>query len=191
MPPRSCSESRTDASAQLFPARPLKILVGYSPGGPADALARIAAQILAEGLGKPVVVENRPGAGGTIATSAAAKATPDGYTLVVIATSDVINPLFNKQVRYNIERTSRLGLVASAPAGRALSGPINTELVEYGRAHPGTLNHVRPDTVSHRGAWSPKRRMSACTPRQGPRGKPTWPWPAQLRSIASSVHWQP
>jgi len=145
-----------DASAQSFPARPLKILVGYSPGGPADALARIAAQILAEGLGKPVVVENRPGAGGTIATSAAAKATPDGYTLVVIATSDVINPLFNKQVRYNIETDfAPIGLVASAPNVLVVhpSVPVRStqELVEYGRAHPGTLNYgsAGVGTVSH------------------------------------------
>ena len=145
-----------DVSAQSFPTRPLKILVGYSPGGPADALARIAAQILAEGLGKPVVVENRPGAGGTIATSAAAKATPDGYTLVATATSDVINPLFNKQVHYNIETDfAPIALVASAPNVLVVhpSIPVRStqELVEYGRAHPGTLNYgsAGVGTVSH------------------------------------------
>jgi len=145
-----------EASAQSFPTRPLKILVGYSPGGPADALARIAAQILAEGLGKPVVVENRPGAGGTIATSAAAKATPDGYTLVATATSDVINPLFNKQVHYNIETDfAPIALVASAPNVLVVhpSIPVRStqELVEYGRAHPGTLNYgsAGVGTVSH------------------------------------------
>ena len=145
-----------DASAQSFPTRPLKILVGYSPGGPADALARIAAQVLAEGLGKPVVVENRPGAGGTIATSAAAKATPDGYTLVATATSDVINPLFNKQVHYNIETDfAPIALAASAPNVLVVhpSIPVRStqELVEYGRAHPGTLNYgsAGVGTVSH------------------------------------------
>jgi len=145
-----------DASAQSFPTRPLKILVGYSPGGPADALARIAARVLAEGLGKPVVVENRPGAGGTIATSAAAKATPDGYTLVATATSDVINPLFNKQVHYNIETDfAPIALVASAPNVLVVhpSIPVRStqELVEYGRAHPGTLNYgsAGVGTVSH------------------------------------------
>ncbi len=145
-----------DVSAQSFPTRPLKILVGYSPGGPADALARIAAQILAEGLGKPVVVENRPGAGGTIATSAAAKATPDGYTLVATATSDVINPLFNKQVHYNIETDfAPIALVASAPNVLVVhpSIPVRStqELIEYGRAHPGILNYgsAGVGTVSH------------------------------------------
>jgi len=119
-------------------------------------LARIAAQILADGLGKPVVVENRPGAGGTIATSAAAKATPDGYTLVATATSDVINPLFNKQVHYNIETDfAPIALVASAPNVLVVhpSIPVRStqELVEYGRAHPGTLNYgsAGVGTVSH------------------------------------------
>ncbi|HYN27046.1 MAG TPA: tripartite tricarboxylate transporter substrate binding protein, partial [Burkholderiales bacterium] len=135
---------------------PLKILVGFAPGGPADVLARIAAQILAEGLGKPVTVENRPGAGGTIATSAAAKATPDGYTLLAAATSDVINPLVNKQVHYNIETDfTPIALVASAPNVLVVhpSVPVRStqELVEYGRAHPGILNYgsAGVGTVSH------------------------------------------
>ena len=145
-----------NASAQAYPARPLKILVGYAPGGPADTLARIAAQILAEDLGKPVVVENRPGAGGTIATNTAASATPDGYTLLAAATSDVINPLVNNNIRYNIETDFiPVGLVASAPNVLVVhpSSPVRSvqELVEYGRAHPGTLNYgsAGVGTVSH------------------------------------------
>ena len=145
-----------DAFAQAFPTRPLKILVGYAPGGQADALARIAAQILAEGLGKPVTVENRPGAGGTIATSAAAKATPDGYTLVAVATSDVINPLANKKIRYNLETDFMpIGLVASAANVLVVhpSIPVRStqELVEYARVHPGTVNYgsAGVGTVSH------------------------------------------
>jgi len=145
-----------DASAQPFPTRPLKILVGYAPGGPADALARIAAQILTEGLGKQVIVENRPGAGGTIATSAAANATPDGYTLVAVATSDVINPLANRKIRYNLETDfTPIGLVASAPNVLVVhpSIPVRStqELVEYARLHPGTLNYgsAGVGTVSH------------------------------------------
>jgi tripartite-type tricarboxylate transporter receptor subunit TctC len=145
-----------DASAQPFPTHTLKILVGYAPGGPADVLARIAAQILAEGLGKPVIVENRSGAGGTIATSAAAKATPDGYTLLVAATSDVINPIANKKIRYNIETDFMpIGLVASAPNVLVVhpSIPVRStqELVEYARAHPGTLSYgsAGVGTVSH------------------------------------------
>jgi tripartite-type tricarboxylate transporter receptor subunit TctC len=145
-----------DASAQSFPTRPLKILVGFAPGGPADVLARITAQILAEGLGKPVIVENRLGAGGTIAATAAAHAAPDGYTLLANVVSDVINPLANKQVHYSIETDfTPIALVASAPNVLVVhpSIPVRSvqELVEYARAHPGALTYgsAGVGTVSH------------------------------------------
>ena len=144
------------ALAQAFPDRPVKILVGFAPGGPADALARIAAQILSEGLGQPVIVENRAGAGGAIAASAAASAAPDGYTLLENAVSDVINPLTNKQVQYNIETSfAPIALIASAPNVLVVhpSIPVASakELVEYARAHPGVLTYgsAGVGTISH------------------------------------------
>lgn len=144
------------APAQSFPERPIKIVVGFAAGGPADALARIAADILSEGLGKPVIVENRAGAGGTIAAAAVAKAAPDGYTLLLNATSDVINPLINKQAEYNIETSfSPVGLVASVPNVLVVhpSVPVASmrELIEYARDHPGALNYGSAGigTVSH------------------------------------------
>jgi tripartite-type tricarboxylate transporter receptor subunit TctC len=144
------------ASAQSYPERPVKILVGFAPGGPADALARIAAQILSDGLGQPVIVENRPGAGGSIAASAAASAPPDGYTLLENAVSDVINPLTNKLVQYNIETSfAPIALIASAPNVLVVHPSIpvasTRELVEYGRAHPGTLTYgsAGVGTISH------------------------------------------
>ena len=104
------------ALAQSFPERPLRILVGYAPGGPADALARIGAQVLSEGLGQPVIVENRLGAGGSIAAGIVAQAPADGYTLLLSATSDVINSLINREVQYNIETSfAPIALIASAP----------------------------------------------------------------------------
>ena len=143
--------------AQAFPERPMKLVVGFAPGGPADALARIAAQILSDGLGQPVIVENRPGAGGTIAAAAVAKAPPDGYTLLVGANSDVINPLANKQVQYNIEASfTPIALIASAPnvlvvhpsvpvalgagAGRVRQGAPGA--LNYGSAGVGTISHL-------------------------------------------------
>ena len=144
------------ASAQSYPEHPVKILVGFAPGGPADALARIAAQILSDGLGQPVIVENRPGAGGSIAASAVAGAPPDGYTLLANAVSDVINPLTNKQVQYNIETSfAPIALIASAPNVLVVhpSIPIASakELVEYGRSHPGALTYgsAGVGTISH------------------------------------------
>ena len=144
------------ARAQAFPDRPLKLVVGFAPGGPADALARIAAQILSEGLGQPVLVENRPGAGGTIAAATVAKTRPDGYTLLVSAVSDVINPLANKAVDYNIETNfTPIALIASAPNVLVVhpSVPVGSaqELVQYAKTHPGALNYGSAGigTISH------------------------------------------
>jgi tripartite-type tricarboxylate transporter receptor subunit TctC len=144
------------ALGQGFPDRPVKMLVGFAPGGPADALARITAQILSEGLGQPVIVENRAGAGGAIAAAAAASAAPDGYTLLVSAVSDVISPLANKQAQYNIETNfSPIGLIASAPNVLVVHPSIPAasakELVEYARSHPGALSYgsAGVGTISH------------------------------------------
>jgi tripartite-type tricarboxylate transporter receptor subunit TctC len=134
----------------------MKILVGYSPGGPADALARIGAQILSEGLGQPVIVENRAGAGGSIAAGIVAKAPADGTTLLLTATSDVINSLINREVEYNIETSfAPIALIASAPNVLVVhpSVPVGSvkELIDYARARPGALNYGSAGfgTVSH------------------------------------------
>jgi len=78
--------------AQAWPARPLRLLVPYAPGGPTDILARLLAPTLSERVGQPVVVENVPGAGGNIGMALGAKAAPDGHTLIVVAPNVVINP---------------------------------------------------------------------------------------------------
>src|SRR4051812_34118563 len=79
------------ARAQAYPARPVRIIVGFPPGGTADIVARLAGQILSERLGQPFVIENRPGAGGTIADQAAVNAPHDGYTLVLGGLAQAIN----------------------------------------------------------------------------------------------------
>jgi tripartite-type tricarboxylate transporter receptor subunit TctC len=144
------------ALGQVSPERPLKILVGYAPGGPADALARIGAQILSEGLAQPVIVENRPGAGGSIAAGIVAKAPPDGTTLLLTATSDVIHSLINREVEYNIETSfAPIALIASAPNVLVVhpSVPVASvkEFIDYARARPGALNYGSAGfgTVSH------------------------------------------
>jgi len=145
-----------NARAQRFPERPLRLVVGFAPGGPADALARITGQVLSDSLGQPVIVENRPGAGGTIAATTVARAAPDGYTLLVGATSDVINPLARKEVRYSIEANfTPVALISSAPNVLVVhpSLPVGSvqELVAYARAHPGALNYgsAGVGTLSH------------------------------------------
>src|SRR4249920_1298558 len=144
------------ALAQSFPDRPLKLVVGFAPGGPADGLARIAAQALSDGLGQTAVVENRPGAGGMIAAGAVAKAAPDGYTLLVTVLSDVINPLINKQAQYSIETSfTPIALIASAPNVLVVHPSVPAasvkELIDHARAHPGELSYgsAGVGTVSH------------------------------------------
>src|SRR6267378_4098499 len=73
----------TAAHAQTYPSRPVRLIVPFPPGGSTDILSRALGQKLAEGLGQPVLIDNRPGAGGSIGSEAAAKAAPDGYTLVM------------------------------------------------------------------------------------------------------------
>ena len=92
------------ASAQDFPNRTIKLVVPHAPGGNSDALGRILAQRLSERLGQPVVVENRPGAGGTIASAAIARAAPDGYTILVAdnGTHAIAKPLFGSKLPYDV-----------------------------------------------------------------------------------------
>ena len=85
------------AQAQTYPTRPIKLLLGFAAGGPLDTYPRVLAQDLSAALGQPVVVENRPGASGQIATDAVAQAEPDGYTLLSTASTFIVNPiLMNK-----------------------------------------------------------------------------------------------
>src|SRR5471030_821464 len=85
------SASSMTARADDYPSKPIKLLVGASPGGTTDTMARVIAQPLSVSLGKPVLVENRPGAGGNLAADAVAKSIPDGLTLLVSFTSHTIN----------------------------------------------------------------------------------------------------
>ena len=85
------------AQAQTYPNRPIKLLIGFAAGGPLDTYTRVLAQDLSASLGQPVVVENRPGASGQLATDAVAQAEPDGYTLLSTASTFIVNPiLLNK-----------------------------------------------------------------------------------------------
>ncbi|MGA0571586.1 Bug family tripartite tricarboxylate transporter substrate binding protein [Variovorax sp. VNK109] len=135
------------AWAQAFPSRPIKLIVPYPPGGATDMLARKVGEKMAQTLGQPVVVENRPGAGGVLAASFVAKSPADGYTvLVALAGPVVINPLFNPQHSLDALRdlapvtvlvTSPLVLVTS-PAK-----PYKTiaEFVQKAKAAPGTITY--------------------------------------------------
>jgi tripartite-type tricarboxylate transporter receptor subunit TctC len=135
------------ALAQQYPARALRIVVGFAPGGSADVLARIMGQRLAESLVQPVIIENRPAAGGTVATEIVAKAQPDGYTILLGSVGTMVfAPALYPKLTYDVMRdfehislwvTFPLALVvpASSPAANLKA------LVDQARAKPGTLRY--------------------------------------------------
>jgi tripartite-type tricarboxylate transporter receptor subunit TctC len=97
--------AQVPAEAQTYPSKPIHVLVPYAPGGIADIAARIVGAKLTEAWGQQVVVENKPGGNGFIAMTAAAKAAPDGYTLVMATGGDVaINPALFKDMPYDVDR---------------------------------------------------------------------------------------
>jgi len=127
-----------------FPERPVTLIVPYSPGGSADAQARILAQHLGAKLGVSVIVENRPGASGTIGEASAAKAAPDGYTLLYTGTAYSINPHLFTSMPYAADALQPLMLVSLLP--NVLIVPTNSpwhsvhDLVAQARAQPGSIN---------------------------------------------------
>jgi tripartite-type tricarboxylate transporter receptor subunit TctC len=133
------------ARAQSYPTRPIRLLVGYTPGGSADLTARLMGQWLSERLGQPIVVENRPGGGTNIATEAAVRATPDGYTLLLAAPANAINATLYEKLNFNflsdIEPIAGIirfpNVVVVNPSLPVKSIP---ELIAYAKANPGKLN---------------------------------------------------
>lgn len=140
--------------AQAWPAKPIRIIVPFAPGGPADLLPRLIGPKLAEAWGQPVVVENKPGAGGNIGMDLVAKAAPDGYTLVVGPNGNlVVNPHLYPNLPYDVFRDfAPITLIATFsnllvvnPEVAAKSVP---ELIALARAKPGTLTYGSPGTGS-------------------------------------------
>src|SRR5262245_13246368 len=103
------------ARAQTYPVRPVRIMSGFPPGGVNDTYARLIAQWLSERLGQQFIVENRPGAGGTIAAESLARAAPDGYTLLLTTSADAWNATLYDNLKFNYVRD----VAAVAPIARA------------------------------------------------------------------------
>ena len=130
------------AALAQYPAKAVRLLVGFTPGGGADISARLVSQKLGERWGKPVVVENRPGAAGNIATDFVAKSAPDGYTLLWAFSSHASNPALYPNLPFDINKDfTPVSLVATAPVTIAIHPGVPartlTELIAYARANPG------------------------------------------------------
>src|SRR3954471_7941724 len=144
------------ARAQAYPSRPVRWVVGFAPGGGYDTVARLMGQWLQERLGQPFVIENRPGAGTNIATEAVVRAPPDGYTLLLIGSTNAINATFYQKLNFNFIRdiapvagiTRQPQILLGSPS---LSAKTLPEFIAYAKANPGKVNMASPGigAISH------------------------------------------
>src|SRR5260221_7173468 len=138
-----------DAAAQEWPQRPVRMIVPFGPGGGADIIGRIVAQSLQERLGQPVVIENRPGAGGTLGNEAVARADKDGYTLGIMTAGQIIAAVMSKSPRYDtltaldpVSKVATAGLIIVTrpdfPADDV------KQLIAAAKTNPGKLSFASP-----------------------------------------------
>jgi tripartite-type tricarboxylate transporter receptor subunit TctC len=141
----ACAALAGPAAAQDWPAKPIRILVGFGPGGGTDIVSRIVAQPLSELLGQPVVVENKPGAGGTTAADAVAKSAKDGYTALMMSNAQAVSAVMYKSLPFeSVKDFQPVSLVATAGllvvAKKDFPPNDISELIAYAKANPGKLN---------------------------------------------------
>jgi tripartite-type tricarboxylate transporter receptor subunit TctC len=133
------------ARPQVYPTRPIHLIVPFTPGGTTDIVARLVGQWLSERLGQPIVVENRPGAGTNVGTEVVVKAAPDGYTLLVASVSAAINATLYQNLNFDFRRDIApiAGLIRTAYVMEVnQSVPVNTvpEFIAYAKANPANVN---------------------------------------------------
>ncbi len=141
------------AMGQAYPTKPVKVLVGFAPGGAMDLVARAVGQKMAVGLGQPVVIENKPGAASNIAIRQLIESPPDGYTIMLVANGLTANPLLYKQQPFDpnndvapITLVARLPVVIAADPKSEITSLA--KLVEISKAKPGSLNYGSPGNGS-------------------------------------------
>jgi tripartite-type tricarboxylate transporter receptor subunit TctC len=135
------------ATAQAYPAKPVHIIAGFPPGGVVDIYARLTGQWLSERLGQSFIIENRAGAGGSIAAESVVRALPDGYTLLLTSANDVFNPSLYPDLKYNYMRDIvPIASIAFTPQVMEVnpSVPAKTvpEFIAYAKTNPGKLNYA-------------------------------------------------
>src|SRR5437588_3292546 len=136
----------SEALAQAYPSRPVRLAVGFAPGGAADFVARVLAEPLSKALGQPIVVENKPGAGSSIAAESVAKAAPDGYTVLIASPSSIlVNPVLNPNPGFQpLRDLAPVGKVSASPLVLAINPNVGVsslrELIGHAKRNPGKLN---------------------------------------------------
>jgi tripartite-type tricarboxylate transporter receptor subunit TctC len=135
------------ASAQSYPARPVRLIVGFAAGGASDILARLLGHWLSERLGRQFIIENRPGAGTNIATESVVRAPPDGYTLLFVSVTNVINATLYDRLTFNFVRdiASVAGIVRQPSimmVNPSLPAKTVPEFISYAKANPSRLNYA-------------------------------------------------
>jgi tripartite-type tricarboxylate transporter receptor subunit TctC len=140
----ACAATASFAQAPVYPTHAVRLIVGYSPGGGTDVLSRVLAKYLSESFRQSVVVENRVGAGGILATELVAKAAPDGYTLLTTPSTHSINPSLDAKLPYDpIRDFTSIGLIATSPNTFVVhpSLPVKTvrDFIALARERPGEL----------------------------------------------------
>ena len=143
------------AQAQGYPSQTVRIIVGFPPGGTTDVIARLIAQELTESLGRAVVVENRPGASGTIGSGIVAKATPDGHTLLLVSSTHGTAPSLYASLPYEEKDLVPAALIATTPyvlvVHPSMAATNMAQLLAYLKANPGKVEYASssPGTAQH------------------------------------------
>ncbi len=136
----------TAAAAQTYPNKPIRLVVGFAPGGAADIISRAIGDPLGRALGQSIIIDNKPGAGSSIAAEFVARASPDGYTILIASQSGmIVNPVINKNISYNTERDfATISKITSSPLVVAVNPalPVHSiaELIAAAKKAPGKLN---------------------------------------------------
>jgi tripartite-type tricarboxylate transporter receptor subunit TctC len=137
----------SQAFAQGYPSKPIRLVVGFAPAGAADVVARTLQEPMQRALGQPVVVDNKPGAGSSLAAEFVAKSAPDGYTMLIASPSSIfVNPLLNPNLGYHLRDLLPISKVSSSPLIVAVNPGIGVqslgELIAYAKKNPGKLNYA-------------------------------------------------
>jgi tripartite-type tricarboxylate transporter receptor subunit TctC len=154
------------ASAQTYSMRPVRIIIGYGPGGAADIFARLIGQRLSEQLGQPFIIENRPGASASIATEAVVRAPADGYTLLLTNHADAINASLYDRLNFDFVRDiAPVGVIAVFAGVMEVNAsfPARTvpEFIAYAKAHPGKITMATAGSGSIGQMWGELFKMAA------------------------------